>query len=233
MSAGKRLTTEAGRRPWWILRFAKKREEGCEETFSGEYIKEHQAVCHHGIHPCLLDRVPEIKCDWMGSFKEIVTHFESQHENYVCREARFLSPERHASASILLLHSQIFLYYKCFRDSKCYCAVHLFGTSAEASGFKYKVKLSAENNIQTLSQVNVVRSITEGFEATFRAGHCLRLDDEVVRHYVVEEALQLQVEVSYTKVAELEEPEQCRVRGGGFRPTSVASSSWGLRKLWR
>jgi hypothetical protein len=25
MSAGKRLTTEAGRRPWWILRFAKKR----------------------------------------------------------------------------------------------------------------------------------------------------------------------------------------------------------------
>ena len=208
-------------------------DEGCEEMFSGKYIKEHQTVCHHGTHPCLLNRVPEIECDWRGSFTEFIKHIESQHEDYVCREVSFPSPERNTSISILLVHNEIFLYYKCFRDGKCFCAVYLFGTNAEASGFKYKVKLSAGNKTEKLSQVNLVRSITEDFEATFRDGHCVRLDDEVVRHYVVEEVLQLHVEVSYTKVQELEEPEKCRVRSGGLRPTFFASSPWGLCKKWR
>jgi E3 ubiquitin-protein ligase SIAH1 len=203
-------------------------EEGCQETFSGKHITEHQAVCHHGIHACLLGRVPEIKCNWKGSFAEFVTHFESQHEDCVCREATFMSPERNASASILLVHNRLFLYYKCFKNGKCYCAVHLFGTSAEARDFKYKVKLSAGNTIEKLSQVALVRSVTEGFEATFRAGHCVRLDDKVIRHYVVEEALQLQVEVSYTNVRELEEPDKRRVRSGGFRPTFFACRPWNL-----
>jgi hypothetical protein len=111
--------------------------------------------------------------------------------------------------------------------------VYFFGTSAEASGFKYKVKLSAENKIEKLSQVNLVRSITEDFEATFRDGHCVRLDDEVVRHYVVEEVLQLHVEVSYTKLRELKEPDKCRVRNGGLRPRFFASSRWDWCKWWR
>jgi len=208
-------------------------EEGCEGTFSGKYIKEHQTVCHHGTHPCLLNRVPNMECDWSGPFTEFIKHFESQHEDYVCREASFPSPERDTSISILLVHNEIFLYYKCFRDGKCFCAVYLFGTSAEASVFKFKVKLSAENKTEKLSQVSLVRSITDDFEATFRDGHCMRLDDEVLRHYVVEEVLQLHVEVSYTKVRELEEPDKCRAGNGEFRPTFFASRPWGLCKWWR
>jgi E3 ubiquitin-protein ligase SIAH1 len=201
-------------------------EEGCRETFSGMHIKEHQSVCHHGTHTCLLDRVPEIACQWTGSFMEFITHFKSQHEDYICREVSFPSPETNTSASILLLYNEIFLYYKCFRDGKFCCAVHLFGTTAEASDFKYKVKLSSENKIEKLSQVKLVRSITEGFEETFRAGHCVRLDEEMVRHCIVEEALQLQVEVSHANAKGIEEPEKCRVRCGGFRHMSFASSPW-------
>lgn len=164
---------------------------------------------------------------------ELVTHLESRHEDCICSDAKFLSPETNGSASVILVHSEIFIFYKCFMDSKCYCVVQLFGTSAQASDFKYKVKLSAENKIEKLSQVNLVRSITEGFDATFRAGHCVRLDDEVVSRYVVDGVLQLQVEVSYTKVKELDEAVHCRVSNNGLRSAFSGSSYWHWCKWWR
>jgi E3 ubiquitin-protein ligase SIAH1 len=209
------------------------REEGCEEMFSGVLIKEHQAVCHHGTHTCPLDRVPEINCGWSGEFRELVTHLESQHEDRICSDAKFHSPEINGSVSIVLVHNEIFIFYKCFRDSKYYCVVQLFGTSVQASDFKYKVKLRAENKIEKLSQVNLVRSITEELDATFRAGHCVRLDDEVVSHYIVDGVMQLQVEVCCTKVKELDDPVQCRVRNTGYRSTHSGRSYWHFCRGWR
>lgn len=201
-------------------------EEGCEEMFSGEFIKEHQAMCHHGTHPCPLGRIPEIDCDWNGKFAELVTHLESQHEDRICSDAKFLSPETSSCASVVLVHNEIFIFYKCFGDSKCCCVVQIFGTRAQASGFKYKVKLSAENKIEKLSQVNLVRGITEGFDTTFRAGHCVRLDADVVSRYVVDGVMDLQVEVSYTKAKEFDAAEQCRVRNSGFRSAISGRSCW-------
>jgi E3 ubiquitin-protein ligase SIAH1 len=208
-------------------------DEGCEEMFLGKFIKEHQAVCPHGTHSCPLGRVPEIGCDWCGQHVELVTHLESQHEDRVCSDATFLSPETNASASIVLAHNEIFIFYKCFRDSKCYCIVQLFGTSAQASEFKYKVRLRAENKVEKLSQVNLVRSITEEFDAAFTAGRCVRLDEEVISRYVVDGVMQLQVEVSYTKVQEPDDAVQCKVRNSGFRSAVSGRSYWHWCDVWR
>jgi E3 ubiquitin-protein ligase SIAH1 len=201
-------------------------DEGCEDIFSVKHIKEHQAVCHHGIHNCPLDRVPEIDCEWNGEYKKLITHLESQHGNLILSGNKFLSPETDGSAFILLVHNEIFLFYKCYRDGKCYCVVQLFGTSAEASDFKYKVKLNAENKVEKLSQVNLVRSITEEFDTTFRAGNCVRLDEEVVCRFVVDGVMQLQVEVGYAKPEELQGAVQSKVRKSGFQPTFSGRSYW-------
>ncbi|PNF16913.1 E3 ubiquitin-protein ligase SIAH1B [Cryptotermes secundus] len=203
-------------------------EEGCEETFSGEHIKEHQAVCHHGIHACPLARVPGINCDWSGEFKEFITHFETRHEDRICTEARFLSPETNDSVFILLVHNEIFLFYKCFRDGKCCCVVQLFGTSAQASNFKYKVKLRAENKIEKLSQVILVRGITEEFDAVFRSGHCVRLDVDLVWHYLVDGTMQLQVEVINLKAEE----QAKATRNDRARPVFSHSIRWQWCKWW-
>lgn len=201
-------------------------DDGCDETFSGKNIKEHQAVCHHGTHNCPLDRIPDMHCGWRGEFKELVTHLESQHEDRVCSDSRFLSPDTNSSSLIVLLYGEIFLYYKCFRDGKCYCIVQLFGTSTQASNYKYKIKLIAQNKIEKMSQVHFVRSITEEYDAAFRSGHCVRLDEEVVQNYIVDGVLQLQVEITFARIVEIEEGVHCKVRRSGFRPIFSDSTYW-------
>jgi hypothetical protein len=203
-------------------------EEGCEETFSGEHIKEHQAVCHHGIHICPLAGAPGINCDWSGEFKELITHFGTRHEDRIRTEARFMSKETNDSVYILLVHNEIFLFCKSFRDGKCCCGMQLFGTSAQASNFKYKVKLTAENTIEKLSQVILVRSITEEFDTVFRSGHCLRLDADLVWRYVVDGAMQLQVEVMNLKAEEHAEA----ATSDRVHPVFSDSIRWHWCKWW-
>lgn len=201
-------------------------DTGCNETFSGKNIKEHQAVCHHGTHTCPLDIIPDLHCEWKGKYKELVTHLESVHEDRVCSDTKFLSPETNSTSLILLLYDEIFLYYKCCRDGKCYCVVLLFGTSAEACNYKYKTKLHAHNKIEKMSQVHLVRSIAEEFDAIFRSGHCVRLDEEVVENYVEDGVLQLQVEINFARIVETE-GVACKVtRRSGFRPMFSDSTRW-------
>ena len=201
--------------------------EGCKEMFTGQLIKEHQAVCSCGSHNCPLNKIPEYDCQWRGHFRELITHLESQHEDHVSTEAKFMSPEKKSSTSILLKYNEIFLYYKCFRDGKYYCIVQMFATCAQASKFKYKVKFCAENQIEKISQVALVRSITEDMENLFRSGRCVRIDEEVANHYILDGNLQLFVEISRVKEEqELQEVDKRKMKKSGLMPVFTDRNHW-------
>ncbi|PSN32489.1 hypothetical protein C0J52_24140 [Blattella germanica] len=194
-------------------------EDGCKEHFTGLLIKEHQAVCNYGSHNCPVDKIPGLDCAWRGPFKELVTHIEKEHAGLVCLEAKFKSPERSSSALMLLKYGEIFLYCKCFRDGKCYFLVQMFGTCVEASKFKYKIKLTSENQIEKISMVSLVHSITEDFDTLFRTGRCPRIDEELANQFVMNDILELLVEVSHAKLEELVDEPKCRMRRTDyFRP---------------
>ena len=88
------------------------------------------------------------------------------------------------------------MYYKRRVDGRLHCAVHLIGTSSEASKYKCEFTLRAANGIEQISKILLVRSFTEDFESSFNSGKCLRLDEVTVRNFLVGNNLNLTVTLS-------------------------------------
>jgi hypothetical protein len=69
-------------------------------------------------------------------------------------------------------------------------------TSGEASKYKCKFTLRAANGIEQISNTLFVRDYSEDFETICNFGKCFCLDEAVVRHFLVENKLDLTIALS-------------------------------------
>jgi E3 ubiquitin-protein ligase SIAH1 len=171
------------------------RQSGCLDLFSCEHIAEHHTVCLYGKIRCPFKS--EWNCSWNGLKSDLKEHVKeahplSFHQNSRLRSDRF----KGRSKSLMCCLGQLFLHYKRVQDDRMYCAVQLIGTSSEASKYKCEFTLLAANGVERISKTFFVRGYSEEFETIFNSGKCLCLDEAVVRHFIVENKLNMTVTLS-------------------------------------
>jgi hypothetical protein len=170
------------------------RENGCPDLLSNELIAEHQAVCTHEAMKCPLSKTI-FKCSWMGVISDLEEHATAAHSVHIFKNATFISSHLQSEVALVFSFDKVFLYYKKFRDGRCYCAIQLIGPSSHAPKFKYEFKLCAANEMEEITKTFFVRSYSEDFETSFNSGKCLHLDDVTVRNFVVKDKLKLTVKI--------------------------------------
>jgi hypothetical protein len=171
------------------------RKGGCLDFFSVEHINEHNAVCTYGKIKCpfKLNR----NCPWNGFKSDLVEHVKTAHPGYFFKDSAFRSflfVDR--TLTVLFCFGELFVHYERIQDGRLYCAVHLIGTSSEASKYKCEFTLRAANGVEQISKTLFVRSYTEGFGTSFSSRKCLFLDEVEVRNFLVENKVDLTVTLS-------------------------------------
>jgi hypothetical protein len=139
-----------------------------------------------------------MNCSWQGFKIDLKEHAKAEHSNYFFENAKLIFASRYEESvfAILSCFGELFVYYQDIRDGKLYGAVQLIGTSSEASKYKCEFTLRAANGIEQISKTFLVRSSTEDWETSFNSGKCLRLDEETVRNFLVENVFNLTITLS-------------------------------------
>jgi hypothetical protein len=166
------------------------RQSGCLELFSIEHIAEHHNVCEYGKIKCPF--ALNMNCTWNGIKSDLKGHAKAAHKNFFFETLLFRSVLfEDRIMNILSCFGELFVQYKRIRDGRLYCAVQLIGTKNEASKYKCEFTLRAANGIEQISKTLLVRGYSEDFEAIFNSRKCFCLDEAVVRHFLVEDKLNL------------------------------------------
>jgi E3 ubiquitin-protein ligase SIAH1 len=167
------------------------RKNGCLDLFSIEHIAKHHARCVYGKIEC-----PFYNCAWNGLKNNFKEHAKQAHEKSIFWVPTFSSPNISNAVAIVSNFGELFTYYKQIRDGRYYAAVQLIGTSSEASKYKCEFTLRAANGIEQISKTLFVRGYSEDFETIFNSGICLKLDEDTVKHFIVDNKLNLTVTLS-------------------------------------
>jgi len=164
------------------------RQRDCLELFSIEDIAKHHAACVYGKIKCPLHFK---MCSWNGLKNDLKEHAKAAHPKYFLERTKFSSPLMSNSLSVVSCFGELFTYRKQKRVGRYYCAVQLIGTSSEASKYKCEFTLRAANGIEQISKTFLVHGYSEDFETIFKSGKCLNLDEETVKHFIVDNKLNL------------------------------------------
>jgi E3 ubiquitin-protein ligase SIAH1 len=168
------------------------RWRGCLELFSCEHIAEHHTVCEYGKIGCPFKLVTI--CSWKGLQSDLKEHVKAEHPGNYAEASKIRSVGfEDDTVNITSCFGQLFVQYKRVRDGRLYSAIQLVGTSNQASKYKCEFTLCAENGIEQISKILLVRGDSEDVETIFNSGKCLCLDEAVVRHYIVENKLNMTI----------------------------------------
>ena len=117
-------------------------------------------------------------------------HLEKAHEGSL-EEISALRSDlfQDKSVRVLFCFGELFVHHQQKRYGSFYWAVQLIGTKNEASKYKCELTLRAENGIEQISTIFLVRSYEEEWETSFNSGKCLCLGGTVVNHFLVENKL--------------------------------------------
>ena len=170
------------------------KRNGCLELLSIEHIAKHQAGCVFGKIKCPLHLVQT--CSWNGLKNNLMEHVKSKHYYNIHQEPKFGSPTLTSYVTIVPHFGELFTYYKQKKDGRYYCAVQLIGISSEASKYKCEFTLRAANGIEQISNTFLVQGYSEDWETIFNSGICLCFDEKIVRHFLEEGRLKLDVTLS-------------------------------------
>jgi hypothetical protein len=134
---------------------------------------------------------------WLGLQSDLKEHVKAAHPDTFFEFSKFRAVRYGGrSMGIVSCFGQLFVHYKRVQYGKMYCAVQLVGTSSQASKYKCEFTLRAANGIEQISKTLLVRGYSEEFETIFNSGKCLCLDEAVVRHYIVQNKLNMTVTLS-------------------------------------
>jgi len=177
------------------------RQNGCLELFSIEHIAEHHAGCVYGKIKCPFKL--NKNCSWNGYRSDLIEHGNAAHATEFLKLSILFIPQSFLSPGLedgimklLYCFGRLFVHYKRIRDGRYYAAVQLIGTSSEASKYKCEFTLRAANGIEQISKTFLVQGYSEDFETIFKSGKCLKLDEETINLFVVDENLNLTVTLS-------------------------------------
>jgi len=168
------------------------RQNGCLELFAIEHIAEHHAVCAYAKMKCPFNVIET--CFWNGFKNDLKGHAIVAHR--IFNEPTFVSFSLESAVVILSHFGELFTHYKKKTDGRYYCAVQLIGTSSQASKYKCEFTLRAANGIEQMSKTLFVQGYSEDWETIFNSENCLKLDEDTVKPFVVDNKLNLTVTLS-------------------------------------
>ena len=170
------------------------RQSGCLELFSIEQIGKHHAACVYGKLKCPLHLLK--KCSWNGLKNDLKEHVKAAHNECFYIVSTFRSDLYEDRICLITQFRELFGQYKRIQDGRFYSAVQLIGTSSQASKYKCKFTLRAENGIEHIINTFLVQGYSEDLETIFNSGKCLCLDEAVVRNFMVRKWVKLHIELS-------------------------------------
>jgi len=170
------------------------RQGGCLELFSIEHIAKHHAACLYGKIKC---PTPFIRsCSWIGLKNDVMEHVKSAHPKALIEKPRLTKSHLSDCWAMFFYFGELFTYYQRKRNGRYYGAVQLIGTSSEASKYKCEYTLRAAHGIEQISKTFLVNGYSEEWETIFNSGKCLKLDEDIINHFVEENKLNLTITLS-------------------------------------
>jgi hypothetical protein len=135
-------------------------------------------------------------CPWNGLKDDLKEHVKAEHPKSFLEVSNIGVPGLGNSHAVISCFGELFTSCLLIRDGRYYEAVQLIGPSSEAAKYKCEFTLIAANGIEQISNTFLVHGYSEDFETIFNSGKCLNLDEETVKHFVVEEKLNMKIKLS-------------------------------------
>jgi hypothetical protein len=161
-----------------------------------DLIAEHEALCRYGSMTCPMNKFPSVKCSWRGLTSELNKHVTESHEEYY-KDTPYIRLHNIGNGeAVRFIWNEMFLCYESMKAGKWFCVVQMVGTKEEAANYKSRLTLFRADGIDEIVGTFVVRSFLEDFSESFQFSKCLVLNDKVIRNFIEDGKLNLEVTVS-------------------------------------
>ena len=172
-------------------------QKGCSAVLSLELIKEHEVICPHGIHECLMNKFPGVHCNWKGHISEFEKHVSQVGSGHVrIKKSQFPSSANCARERVIFTLGEIFLYYKQKQGSKWYFIIMLVGTKSQASKFKSVLNFVSPTSVDSIVYTHSVRYFAEEFQTIMNSYDCPQFEEQVMEKFTEGTTLHLTIEIS-------------------------------------
>jgi hypothetical protein len=171
---------------------------GCPDILPTELMADHLASCKYSKTTCPMNNVMSVVCPWEGRLKDVLFHCSESHQKYFAEGEIFMSSSTEDAANIILYNDEIFTYQKRFRDGNLYCAVK----KACKSQTLYTVSfiLNTVDGSERVVFAHIVSDLSANFDSLLNSGKFLKLNAKLVRRFISDGKLALQVMIMRANV---------------------------------
>lgn len=173
-------------------------EQGCEVMCPHELIADHIATCAYKKATCPCKKALSLVCSWEGLLKDMVSHCKESHQSHFYEGPYFKSSSTKDAVKIILNDDgEVFIYNKRFKDGKLYCAVQKVGISQTLHSATFILR--NENCSDEITVTRIVPVISENLDVLLQSGKFLKLSDKLLKRFICDGRLPLQVVISNVK----------------------------------
>ncbi|PSN42269.1 hypothetical protein C0J52_20419 [Blattella germanica] len=166
-------------------------------------IKEHLKECIFGNHKCVFAKICKENCNWCGPLLNMKKHVKQMHK----AEADTLNTEEPLQMllamksetefepvrQILLALEEMFLTMFKVVDGTFYCVVVHIGARANASKYKYTLRMRTGK--EALSCSFITASFMDNIEELLKNGECMALRLSCIKKFVKCSKLRMDIEI--------------------------------------
>jgi hypothetical protein len=160
---------------------------GCVEVFVHDMVREHQDRCQYRPLTCPVSKLPVVKCDWIGIYKDIRKHLMEKHRD-VCykyvdgkfRVLKNIAAPMSLSQFVIALNEVFFLRFQSNNDNIFYAVLQYIGPAENATNYQYKVTFINKDNTESVTLMHLTRSFDENFDDVFKSGNRGKLHYDVI-----------------------------------------------------
>jgi hypothetical protein len=157
------------------------------EVFVHDVVLEHQDRCHYRPQACPVNKMPGVKCDWTGIYKDIKKHLMEKHRGncyeYVDGEIRNLKNNTArlcVCQFVFALNEVFFLRFEADNDNIFYAVLQYIGPAENATNYQYKVTFVNKDNTEGVTIMHLTRSFHENLYVIFKSRKCGKLHYDVI-----------------------------------------------------
>jgi hypothetical protein len=171
--------------------------------FVHDMVREHPDRCHYRPQTCPMNKLPVVKCDWFGIYRDIKEHLMEKHSGgcykYVdgkFRALKNIAAPFCASQFVLALNEVFYLTFQANNDNIFYALLQYVGPAENATNYQYKFTFVNKDNTESVTVMHLTRSFHENLYDVFKSGNCGKLHYDVVRRLATkDDVLKFKVKV--------------------------------------
>jgi hypothetical protein len=157
------------------------------QTFAHDMVREHQDRYHSRPQTCPVNKLPNVKCDWPGFYKDIKKHLMEEHPRDCygnvdgkIRKLKHISARMCVCQFVFALNEVFVLRFQAKNDNNLYAVLQYIGPSENATDYKYEVTFVNKDNTEGVTIMHLTRSFNEGCYEILKSGNCGKLHYNVV-----------------------------------------------------